>query len=414
MSLSLRWVGREQAEIVGRVRALCYSPLAKNIPDYQKYLAADERVPADDLLLAERDGAALGTATAYPMTMWVRGGPVACQGVAFVGTIKTHRRSARTSADDPGIATALMRETLRRARDRGQVVSALMPFRATFYEHFGYGLVERRNLWTIPLSVLPHGPADGFAFIEGDADEPRRACRQRMVEAGQCDIERPAGSWLHHTKQEDDGWTVADQPGGPGSPMNSWAHFDQEKVNGKDHLKVYDLACDSPAALRRLLCFFATLRDQYWAVQFALPADLPINLWLREPQLPHRLVNHDTAGLQPQTRMQIRVLDHAAFLGAMRTLPANVRGAATVAVAETEGHVSRLRFEVADGQAMATPTTAEADVECTDRTWASVVAGDVSASTAARMGLIKVARAEALIALDAFAAGPAPFCNEYF
>ncbi|HYE17279.1 MAG TPA: GNAT family N-acetyltransferase [Tepidisphaeraceae bacterium] len=414
MSLSLRWVGREHAEVVGRVRAECYAPIAKSITDYQKHLTVDERVPADDLLLAERDGAALGTATAYPMTMWVRGGPVACQGVAYVGTIKTHRRSARASADDPGIATALMRETLRRARDRGQVVSALMPFRATFYEHFGYGLVERRHLWTIPLSVLPHGPADGFAFVEGDADEPRRACRQRMVELGHCDIERSAGSWRHHTKQEDEGWTVADQPGGPGTPVHSWAHFEQEKVNGKDHLKVYDLAYESPAALRRLLCFFATLRDQYWAVQVALPADLPINLWLREPQLPHRLVNHDTAGMQPQTRMQVRVLDHAAFVGAMRALPVSVKGAATVAIAETEGHVSRLRIEVVDGRATATPTTATPDVECTDRAWANVVTGDVSASAAARMGLITVPRAEALAVLDGLAVGPAPFCNEYF
>ena len=54
----------------------------------------------------------------------------------------------------------------------------------------------------------------------------------------------------------------------------------------------------------------------------------------------------ETASVQPQTRMQIRVLDHPAFLGAMRCLPAGALGAFTVAIAETEGTVSRLRVEI--------------------------------------------------------------------
>ena len=41
-----------------------------------------------------------------------------------------------------------------------------MPFRASFYEHFGYGLAELRHEWTVPLSIFPTGDFAGFRFAE--------------------------------------------------------------------------------------------------------------------------------------------------------------------------------------------------------------------------------------------------------
>ena len=35
-----------------------------------------------------------------------------------------------------------------------------------------------------------------------------------MVEAGHCDIERTPGGWEHFTKQDAEGYVIADQPGG--------------------------------------------------------------------------------------------------------------------------------------------------------------------------------------------------------
>ena len=154
-------------------------------------------------LLARLDGDPVATATSYSMNMWVRGARLPCQGVAYVGTIKTRRRSG-------GVASAVMAETLKKARERGQVLSALMPFRASFYEHFGYGLVERRAEWTVPLSVLPKGRVEGFEFVS-EVDPAMEACRQRMVEAGQCDIERSPGSWKVFGMNAREGFVV----GGP-------------------------------------------------------------------------------------------------------------------------------------------------------------------------------------------------------
>ena len=345
MSLKLRWVGAEDRDRVAETRMLCYAPARRELSEYVQRLRDDPRTGPGDWLLAEDDGGqAVGTATGIPMTMWVRGSPVPCQGVAHVGTIKTFRRKSGA-----GVATAVMNETLRMARERGFVVSALMPFRGTFYEHFGYGFVERAG------------------------DGPIRSC----------------------------------------------TYFEQSHQSHLDTVKVVETLYDDMPALRRVLAFLGSLRDQYSFASVVLPADLRVNWLLREAQMTHRANrNHPTAEARPFTRMQVRVLDHIKLLGAMK-LPATAdRGAVgkvVVAVRETEGDVSKLAIDFADGRAVAASTDASADVEMSDRVWAMVALGDVPASRAVELGLIAVTNWTRLGVLDLLAAaGPAPFCREYF
>src|ERR1700749_3193903 len=123
MALQMRWVGEDELDRVGETRMRCYGHATRDLEGYQQGVRADVRGKPGDFLLAERDGVAVGTATDLSMTIWARGGSFPCQGVAWVGTVKTHRR--RTAGED-GVATQVMREALRMARERGQVVSALM------------------------------------------------------------------------------------------------------------------------------------------------------------------------------------------------------------------------------------------------------------------------------------------------
>src|SRR3954451_14258744 len=129
MPLSLRRITLENdddLDRLARTRMRCYSAAASDLETIRERLIIEPRNRSADFLLAEQDGVPVGTATGLRLTLWARGGSVPCQGVAWVGTIKTHRRGATDGKG--GIATQLMRETLRMARERGQVVSALMPF----------------------------------------------------------------------------------------------------------------------------------------------------------------------------------------------------------------------------------------------------------------------------------------------
>ena len=413
MSVKLRWVGDDERDRVAETRMLCYAPARKELSGYVERIRNDTRAKAGDYLLAERDdGVAVGTATGYAMTMWVRGGAVPCQGVAHVGTIKTHRR--RTFDGSPGVATAVMNETLRSAREREFVVSALMPFRWSFYEKFGYGFVERRAEWTIPMSILPRGDfgSDLRFYQSGDFDEVVRF-KQRLTERTHGDIERVAGLWKQYIDGSDDGHIVVERAGD--GPVRSCLYFQQSHNDYVDTVRVVEALYEDAAGLARQLKFLGSLRDQYTNCSITLPADLRLNFLLAESQLTHRNNrNHPTAECRPFTRMQVRILDHEKFLGTLK-LPDERRGKCVVAIREIEGDVKRLTIDLADGKVTAAPTSAAPDLEMPDRVWAMVAMGDLPATRAAELGLIAVTNRTPLAVLDALAAaGPAPFCREYF
>src|SRR2546423_14554523 len=101
----------------------CSAAATKPLPFSNSGIRLDPRAKAGDFLLAQDGDEAVGTSTVMDFRMWVRGSPIPCQGVAFVGTVRTRRRGAKTG-DGAGVASQLMHETLRRARERGQVLSA--------------------------------------------------------------------------------------------------------------------------------------------------------------------------------------------------------------------------------------------------------------------------------------------------
>jgi predicted acetyltransferase len=417
MSLNLRWVDESDYDRVGETRMYCYGSVTRDRQRFVDGVRGDPLVAPGDCLLAERAGRAVGTATSLSLRMWVRGGVVPCQGVAWVGTVKTSRRGASgpagAAAGEPGIATRIMHETLRRARERGQVISALMPFRGSFYEHFGYGIMERRVAWTVPISIFPHGSSEGLRFLE-PADLPGLvACRQRVAQAGQCDMERSLQTAEWHLGQWD-GMVVVDRPDDAG-PVRGWMMLQHaNEPDGSSTARVAECGYADVAALKRQLHFLASLRDQYTRAVLTLSADVPLSRLLREPQITHRDArNHPTAEARPYTRMQCRILDHRRFLEAMR-LPADARGPVAVTVHETEGHASRLWIEISDGHATVSETQGDAQFECRDTVWAAVATGDLSATDAVRYGLASASDPAAAALLDVFTRGPLPFTHEYF
>jgi predicted acetyltransferase len=413
VSISLRWVDESEHDRVGEARLYCYGSKSEDLEKFQKSLRDNVRVKSGDCLLAERGGRVVGTATSMSMRMWIRGGAVPCQGVAWVGTVKTARRGS-SAAHDPGIATRIMHETIRKARDRGEVVSALMPFRGSFYEHFGYGIMERRCAWTAPIHIFPHGAFAGIRFFE-PADLPKlMACRQRIAQSGQCDIERDAETWAFHQQYAGDEMWAVDRPDDSG-PVHGWMKLEHvHESDGSDTMRVIESGYESIDALKRQLSFLGSLRDQYSRASITLPADLQLNRLLREPQITHRdNRNHPTPEVRPYTRMQLRVLDHKRLIEAMKH-PQDVSGRVGVAIHETEGHRSQLWIEIDRGRATVASTEGNAHLECRDTTWAAIVTGDLSASDAVRWGLAQGSDAEAISLLDVFSRGPLPFTHEYF
>ena len=410
MSLHLQWVGEDAYDRVALTRLRCYAPASGKHERFDQGVKLDGRQRPGDFLLATRDGVDVGTSTALSLKMWMRGARFDCQGVAYVGTIKTHRRGG--SDGERGIASQLMDATIRKAREREEPITALMPFRASFYEHFGYGNGERRVEWTVPLALMPRGEFAGYRFYEKRDDAALLSLRAGEASAGQCDVETDAAALANYQRTWPDGMTFVDDPAGDGK-LEAYAHVLEERGAQTATINIEDWGATSPAALVRLLHMLGSLKDQYTFARLTLPGDLPLNRLLRETQVPHRQVDHPVAAARPYTRMQVRILDHRKVLEAM-TLPAATAGKLTIAIRECEKEVTRLTLEFSGGRITARPATGDADVMMTDVLWASILTGDLPATTARALGLIECRSDAALSLLSGFSAGPTPFCQEYF
>jgi len=416
MALQLSWRGEDDLDRVAETRMLCYSTAANTLENFRTGIRADRRARPGDYLLAERDGLAVGTATHMDLTMWIGGKAMACQGVAYVGTIKTQRRVG--AKGEAGVASQVMREMQRGARERGKIITALMPFRVSYYEHFGYGIVEQRDLWTVPLAILPGGEFDGIGIMSERQLPLLQRLHQLNVEQGQCEVKRSSESWELRKAPNvwwqfaGNGLEVLDVDPHSGD-ARGYACFTQENEDGKNIVKVIEHHFADQAALLRMLRFFGSLRDQYSFLRMQFPNGFRFNWLLKEKQLPHRSAEHAAASLTSMTRMQLRILDHLQFFAGLCLRQSPLVGQAVVEVRESEGHASRFGLQIDKENIAAKASQATPDFACADYTWASIACGHLPASQALRLGMAEGSETAAAL-LDVFSFGPTPFCNEFF
>jgi predicted acetyltransferase len=311
------------------------------------------------------------------------------------------------------VASQVVNAVVEKARERGEVVSALMPFRVSFYEHFGFGIVERQNVWTFPLAALPSEPAGHFRFGTPDDKAAMIACRLRQAQQGHCDVEtsdRALDEWFE--ANADDSQLFVNEIDGQ---IRSYAWIHSRNESDQWTAVVTRPAWDSPEAFRMLLTLLGSFKDQYPAGRWVLPRDVPLNLLLKEHHVRGGDKHPHAATCRQQSRMQVRVLDHVKFLdGQKLSNSTHVRGSAVIAVEESEGSRNVFKIDIEGGHISAAASTASPDVVMKDFTWAPIACGDLRASTAASLGLLDVSNNGALAMLDALSIGPAPYCYEYF
>lgn len=221
-------------------------------------------------LVAEEDGVAVADASAIPMRQNVRGCVYPMAGIAGVATLPLARRR--------GYARALVTRLLGQMRDEGHVVSALYPFRPSFYERFGYvGLPRTRTVTFSPecLADLLGAELPGEVTCEraGTGYPAYRDFTLKLISErhGFAVLPEYRTSAL---KDADDRWVVMAHA--DGQPVGATAY----RITGfAGVLTADDMLTASPLGRALLLQFFARHIDQVREVEVQVPADEFPELW---------------------------------------------------------------------------------------------------------------------------------------
>jgi predicted acetyltransferase len=353
-------------------------------------------------VVAEVDGAIVGTAAAWSWTLAVPGGVLPVSAVTVVTVLPTHRRR--------GILRAMMARVTATARDRGEPLAALWASEGAIYGRFGYGpatwireartglrgglaLREPTTATVVPpLRLVPAaeaGPVLAPIFAGAMGRRPGLMSRDetwwtvRILEDPA--DERDGAGPLRVVVAGDDGYALY--------RVREGEHTGP--VSAHTTVEVEELVAVTPAAERELLRFVASIDLADELVLHGRPVDDPL---LHVPVDVRALATRSA-----DDALWLRILD----------VPGAVAGRAWAApldlvldvVHPEDGHVAgrwRLRGDAgAPGSATAARTDDPADLVLHARDLASLYLGGVPAAQLRDAGAIVEHAPGAVTALDA-------------
>jgi predicted N-acetyltransferase YhbS len=221
-------------------------------------------------LVAEVDGAAVADVSAIPMRQNVRGTVYPMAGVAGVASQPLARRR--------GHVRALLLELLGQMRDAGHVVSALYPFRPSFYQRFGYvGVPKARTVTFSPadLAGLLRSDLPGEVRWEriGTGYDAYRQITHRLL-AERHGFAVLADYRAVQVRDADDRWLVTAMARGALAGAATY------RITGHGgELLADDMLTTGPLGRALLLRFFAEHVDQVASVSADISADETPELW---------------------------------------------------------------------------------------------------------------------------------------
>jgi predicted N-acetyltransferase YhbS len=136
----------ERLDTMFPLQTYAFSPSPWTDEAVEKYRSFTPYNSGTVSLVAEEDGEALAGVAALPMRQNLRGVVFPMAGIASVASHPSARRR--------GLVRALLERLLRQMRDGGHPLSALYPFRPSFYQRFGYvGLPRPRQAAFAPAGL---------------------------------------------------------------------------------------------------------------------------------------------------------------------------------------------------------------------------------------------------------------------
>ncbi len=345
----------------------------------------------EDSWVVKRRGRLLAACRLHSLHEYLTGVAVPMMGLAAVAVAPEARRK--------GLGAALCRNAIRIARERGDVVSVLYPFRPGFYRRLGWGYVGRLHAHRFAPAqlVVDRDAAAAVRPAESADRHALQSCYARVARASHGPIARSENVWHQHLGGHAYAAVVerkgSDSVGGyvivvPG----------RQRVNADRRLRIRELVAEDRDAYHSLLAWIAAQRDQWPQATYEARPDEHFERWLDDPR-PPRFPKPSRPLWDPIATIlrgpMLRVLDVPAALQARRWAPTagTLRLRIEVRDAELPENLGPWLADVHDERAALVQgpcNTADAAFTADASTFARIWTGEIRASEAAVAGHAEV------------------------
>ncbi len=217
----------------------------------------------------------------HPLKQWIGGAALPMAGIATVTVSPAHRQK--------GLGATLMQQALHAAAERGDVASALYPFRVSFYRKLGYGTAGEVLQYQASPDAFPAAEQrlrcellDTPAAIDAALVLYHHWIR---TQTGQ--IERTSQSWQNEVSAPDTGLIGYRNSQGQ---LEGYAlvHYRADLPPEKRFLDVNELVWTTPAARTGLYGWLASLGDQWQRIMVRALRSHHLTEILHDVRLPRK------------------------------------------------------------------------------------------------------------------------------
>lgn len=351
------------------------------------------------LWVGEERGRIVAMCQLHRLREWVTGAELSTMGLGTVTIAPTHRQR--------GLASRLVASGMRAARERGDVASALFPFRVTFYGKLGYGLAGEALQYRVPPDALP--ASDARLRVElADSPAARAEVRELYgdwIRTQNGQVTRTERSWEQLLAPPDRA-LVAYR--GDGGAMEGYARviYRTDLPPGDRFLEVDELVWTTVEARRGLYGWLATLGDQWSSILLRALPEHRLGDWLREPRMPWGSAPGWGLWLPSATLLggpMFRLLQLQSTWASRAVDPeARIALALDVHDPQLEENSGAWRLSLADGRVGVERGSGPADValSLSIQTLSRLFIGALSPSAALAVGLLTTDRPDLLPRLD--------------
>ncbi|MEB3279536.1 MAG: GNAT family N-acetyltransferase [Lyngbya sp.] len=238
----------DESQLLGKILCQCFSFPQSEWEDY------GSSIGLDNFRLIRDNGKVAGGLAIYRMGQWFGGRYIPMAGLAAVGIAPEYRGE--------GMASKLLRETLKELHAEKMAISTLYPAVQSLYRRVGYEYGGTRCLWELPLSTLKVKPS------QLKLERMKRLETKALIDVYHHQTDPENGSLDRHPvlwqnliktaeNEEIYGYWI-----GSSSLPQGYIIFQQKAVQGSWSLEIRDWLTLTPDATNCLFSFLASHRSQ--------------------------------------------------------------------------------------------------------------------------------------------------------